>query len=296
VKHTRPVGTITRGTTAPNRLRRVDRWLVGVHGGLLRAAPEAPLVVDLGYGAYPITTVELHTRLRSMRPDLQTIGLEIDPTRVAAALPYARAGLDFRLGGFELPVDRAPAVIRAFNVLRQYDESEVAGVWHALTARLEVGGLLIEGTCSENGRVATWVALDRSGPLTLTLAGRLASLESPAVFAERLPKALIHRNVPGEPIHAFLQALERAWQAAAPIGDLGVRQRWIAAVGSLLPRWPIVGRANRWRLGEVSVAWSAVAGTAGAEPGTTGATGVEKAVAPGVARGGWRRRGHSNGA
>lgn len=282
MKRTRPVGTITRGTTAPNRLRRVDRWLVGVHGGLLRAAPEPPLVVDLGYGAYPITTVELHTRLRAMRADLQTIGLEIDPARVAAALPYVGAGLDFRLGGFELPVDRAPTVIRAFNVLRQYDESEVADVWHALTERLDgAGGLLVEGTCSENGRVATWVALDRNGPLTLTLAGRLASLDSPAVFAERLPKALIHRNVPGEPIHAFLQALERAWQAAAPIGDLGVRQRWIAAVGSLLPQWPIVGRANRWRLGEVSVAWSAVA---------------EKAVAPGVARGGWRRRGHSNGA
>jgi hypothetical protein len=87
----------------------------------------------------------------------------------------------------------------------------------------------------------------------------LASLESPAVFAERLPKALIHRNVPGEPIHDFLRALERAWLAAAPIGDLGVRQRWIAAVRSLLPHWPIVGRVNRWRLGEVTVAWSAVA-------------------------------------
>lgn len=259
MKRARPIGTITRGTTAPNRLRRVDRWLVGVHGGSLRAAPKAPLVVDLGYGAYPITTVESDARLRVVRPDLQTIGLEIDPARVTAALPYVRAGLDFRLGGFELPVDRAPTVIRAFNVLRQYDESEVAEVWRSLTARLAPGGLLIEGTCSENGRVAAWVALDQRGPLTLTLAGHLASLESPAVFAERLPKALIHRNVPGEPIHAFLQALERAWQTAAPIGDLGVRQRWIAAVGALLPEWPIVGRANRWRLGEVTVAWSAIA-------------------------------------
>jgi hypothetical protein len=259
VNRTRPIGAITRGTTAPNRLRRVDRWLVGAHGGLLRAAPESPLLVDLGYGAYPITTVELDARVRALRPDIQTIGLEIDPARVAAARPYAHAGLDFRLGGFELPVDRAPTVIRAFNVLRQYHESEVAGVWRTLATRLAAGGLLVEGTCSENGRVATWVALDRTGPLTLTLAGRLASLESPAVFAERLPKALIHRNVPGEPIHDFLRALERAWLAAAPIGDLGVRQRWIAAVRSLLPHWPIVGRVNRWRLGEVTLAWSAVA-------------------------------------
>ncbi|MGH6653799.1 MAG: class I SAM-dependent methyltransferase [Actinocrinis sp.] len=255
----RPVGTITRGTTAPNRLRRVDRWLVGVHGGLLRGAPEAPLVIDLGYGAYPVTTVELAQRLRAVRSDVQTIGLEIDPERVAAAQPYARPGLEFRLGGFELPVERAPTVIRAFNVLRQYDESEVADVWRTLTGRLSQGGLLVEGTCSENGRVAAWVTLDRDGPRTLTLAARLGSLESPAVFAERLPKALIHRNVPGEPVHAFLRALDRAWLTAAPFGDLGVRQRWTTAVGSLLPEWPILGRAGRRRLGEVTVAWSAVA-------------------------------------
>jgi hypothetical protein len=255
----RPVGTVTRGTTAPNRLRRVDRWLVGVHGGLIRAAHEAPLVVDLGFGAHPVTTIELAGRLRALRPDVQTLGLEIDPGRVQAAQQYAGAGLGFRLGGFELPVDRPPLLIRAFNVLRQYEEPQVAGVWRDLAARLADGGLLIEGTCSESGRVATWVALDRRGPQTLTLAARLGSLESPAVFAERLPKALIHRNVPGEPVHAFLEALDRAWRSAAPLGDLGVRQRWIGAVGSLAPHWPLLGRAGRWRLGEVTVAWSAVA-------------------------------------
>ncbi len=259
MKRVRPVGTVTRGTTAPNRLRRVDRWLIGVHGTRLRATSDVPLVIDLGYGAHPITTVELANRLRLIRPDVQTIGLEIDPSRVAAALPYVRAGLEFRLGGFELPVDRPPTLIRAFNVLRQYEEPEVADVWQALTARLAPNGLLIEGTCSENGRVATWVALDRQGPVSLTLAARLGSLESPTVFAQRLPKALIHRNVPGEPIHDFLKALDRAWLASAPLGSLGARQRWIGAVGSLRAAWPILGRTDRWRLGEVTVAWSAVA-------------------------------------
>lgn len=237
----------------------MDRWLTGVHGARLRAAAHGPLVIDLGYGAYPITTVEMDERLRAVRPDIQTIGLEIDPARVEAALPHARAGLDFRRGGFELPVDRPPTLIRAFNVLRQYDESEVAGVWRSLTARLAPDGLLIEGTCSESGRVATWVALEGDGPISLTFAARLGSLESPSVFAERLPKALIHRNVPGEPIYDFVRALDRAWQTAASLGSLGVRQRWIGAVDSLRPAWPILGRANRWRLGEVTVAWSAVA-------------------------------------
>lgn len=256
----RAVGSVTRGTTAPNRLRRVDRWLIGTQRDRLRGFPPSPLVVDLGYGQYPVTTVELADRLAAVRPDVCVLGLEIDRARVAAARSRARPGLEFRFGGFELPVDRAPAVIRAFNVLRQYDEAAVAGVWGQLTGRLAPGGLLIEGTCSETGRVAAFVTLDRQGPRTLTLAAHLGSLQSPAVFAERLPKALIHHNVPGEPVHAFLSALERSWLSAAPLGAFGARQRWIGTVAALRPHWPVIGRADRWRLGEISVAWSAVAG------------------------------------
>ena len=54
----RPLGTVTRGTTATNRLRRVDRWLVATYASALRSASD-PLVVDLGYGASAWTTVEL---------------------------------------------------------------------------------------------------------------------------------------------------------------------------------------------------------------------------------------------
>ena len=55
---TRPVGTVTRGTTNPNRLRRMDRWIAAAHGAELRRAAD-PLAVDLGYGAAPWTAVEL---------------------------------------------------------------------------------------------------------------------------------------------------------------------------------------------------------------------------------------------
>jgi hypothetical protein len=264
VARTRPVGTVTRGTTAPNRLRRVDRWLLGTHRRLLWRAPEAALAVDLGYGAYPVTTVEWAERLWTVRPDLRVLGLEIEPARVAAAAPYARAPrLEFRLGGFELPVPRPPVLLRAFNVLRQYDEAAVAEVWARLCAGLAPGGLLLEGTCSENGRIAVWVTLeaapDAGGPRTLTFAARLASLESPAIFAQRLPKVLIHRNVPGEPVHAFLRDWERAWAACAPLGAFGVRQRWAAAARLLRTDWPVLDREPRWRQGELTLNWSALA-------------------------------------
>jgi hypothetical protein len=257
----RAVGVVTRGTTHPNRLRRMDRWIAATHGFQLRRTAD-PLAVDLGYGAAPWTAVELLGRLRRVRPGLQVVGVEIDPARVAAAQPYAREGLAFLHGGFELrlPGDRRPVLIRAANVLRQYEEAEVAEVWARLRSRLAPGGLLVEGTCDEIGRRHAWVALGPEGPRTLTLATRLGSLTRPSDLAERLPKALIHRNVPGQAVHTYLTAFDRAWAAAAPLSALGARQRWTAAVRDLREQgWPVTDGPARWRQGEVTVAWEAVA-------------------------------------
>jgi hypothetical protein len=254
------MGTVTRGTTNPNRLRRVDRWLAGPQAQRLRRADD-PLVVDLGYGASGVTAAELRDRLRTVRPDVEVVGIEIDAERVAAAQPLAGPGLSFVRGGFELPVPggRRPVVVRAFNVLRQYAEDEVADAWAVLTSRLAPGGLVVEGTCDEVGRRASWVALEGSGPVSLTVSLRLAGLERPSDVAERLPKALIHRNVPGERVHTFLSALDDAWARQSPLAALGVRQRWSASVASVREAgWPVLDRAVRWRLGEVTVAWDAV--------------------------------------
>ncbi|RII13822.1 hypothetical protein DSC45_22980 [Streptomyces sp. YIM 130001] len=263
---TRPVGTVTRGTTNPNRLRRMDRWIAAVHGSALQRAT-APLAVDLGYGAAPWTAVELLHRLRRAAPAAEVVGLEIDPARVAAAHPYEVDGLTFRHGGFEVPTERPPLLIRAANVLRQYDEEQVAGVWQQLRSRLAPGGLLVEGTCDEIGRRHVWVALGPEGPRTVTFATRLGSLERPSDLAERLPKALIHRNVPGEPVHAFLRDFDRAWAVAAPYAAYGARQRWVRAVTDLGSDWPVTDRSSRWRQGEVTVAWEALAPRGGTRGG-----------------------------
>ncbi len=258
----RPVGTITRGTTNPNRLRRVDRWIAGPLAPAWRTA-QRPLVVDLGYGATPVTAVELHSRLRRVRPDVEVVGLEIDPERVAAAQPLAAPGLSFALGGFELPLPggRRPVVVRAFNVLRQYEEHEVVPAWATVRERLADGGVLVDGTCDEVGRRAAWIAVTREdGPVSLTLSVRLRGLESPSHVAQRLPKALIHRNVPGEPVHEFLRALDSAWTRHAGLSGYGVRQRFLATVRSVRDDgWPVLRGPSRWRLGEVEVAWDAVA-------------------------------------
>ena len=196
-----------------------------------------------------------------MRADVEVVGVEIDPERVAAAQPLAGDGLSFVRGGFELPMPggRRPVVVRAFNVLRQYGEGEVEHAWATMLQRLAPGGLVVDGTCDEVGRRAAWIALDGSGPVSLTLSLRLAGLERPSEVAERLPKALIHRNVPGERVHAYLSALDQAWAREAPRSAFGVRQRWTATAAALrADGWPVIDGPARWRLGEVTVAWDAV--------------------------------------
>ncbi|MBG6108466.1 class I SAM-dependent methyltransferase [Frigoribacterium sp. CG_9.8] len=254
-----PIGSITRGTTGTNRLRRVDRWIAEL--SVFRRTAD-PLVVDLGYGASATTTLELHQRLSRVHPRVLVVGLEIDPARVTLAALSARDGVRFAHGGFEVPLPggRSATVIRALNVLRQYDESEVLAAWHLMVSRLDPGGVLVEGTCNEVGRVASWVDVTAEGPRSLTVSLRLADLERPSVVAERLPKVLIHRNVPGERVHTFLVDLDRHWQFNAALSVYGPSQRWIAtAQGLVHDGWPVQGGRSRWKLGELTVHWDAVA-------------------------------------
>ena len=239
----------------------MDNWIAARLGGRLRAAAD-PLVIDLGYGATPITAVELRDRLLRVRADVRVLGLEIDPDRVAAAQPAADPpGLAFARGGFELAGHR-PAVVRAANVLRQYSESDALDAWTTMCGRLAPDGVLVEGTCDELGRLGGWVLLDADGPRSLTLAARADALERPGQLAERLPKVLIHRNVRGEPVWEFLRAFDAAWDAVAPLSPFGPRQRWVAAVERLSAGgWPV--QADRARHGEVTVAWSAVSPASG---------------------------------
>ncbi|ASO18087.1 hypothetical protein FHR81_002484 [Actinoalloteichus hoggarensis] len=257
----RTLGLPTRGTTNPNRLRRVDRWMTGatVVTRTLRAA-EDPLVVDLGYGSSPVTTLEMARRLRVVRPDVRVLGLEIDQERVAAAMPTAAPpALEFARGGFEL-AGRRPVLVRAFNVLRQYAEADAAEAWRTLLGRLAPGGLLVEGTCDEIGRRCCWVTLTEAGPSTLTLACRPADIERPSDLAERLPKSLIHRNVPGERVHALFADLDACWANAAPRSPFGPRARWVETTARLADRgWPVRDAGRGSRLGELTVDWASVA-------------------------------------
>ncbi len=216
------MGRPTRGKTAPERLRRTDVLAV-----LLGAPPRhAPLMVDVGFGATATTTLESYRRLRGHCAGLRLIGVEIDRERVAAAVAEpAPDAVEFRLGGFDLPLDgdrERAGLIRAMNVLRQYDEGEHAPAVAAMGRHLADGGLLIEGTSTPSGRLFTANVLRRTGgalvPLGVVLSVNLRRPWEPRELQTVLPKNLIHHAEPGGAIDAAFAA----WSGAV---DDARRQR-----------------------------------------------------------------------
>lgn len=255
-----PVGVPTRGTTGYNRLRKSDRWLVAqdrvqTHMRDVQLSGRNPVAIDVGYGASHTTTVEWARFLRTLAPQVEVTGLEIEPSRV---LP-PRDGVRFALGGFELAGMKAD-VVRAFNVLRQYDVDQVRDAWATMQAGLHDGGVIIEGTCCEVGRRSTWVLLDKEGPQTLTMSWWPQELEKPSDIAERLPKALIHLNTPGHAIYDVLQEMDAAWNQAAPLAVFGPRVRWREALNYFHATTELPRLTPRRRLSDnsLTVPWSAV--------------------------------------
>lgn len=250
-----PQGQATRGKTAPNRLRKTDLfWLLYEPSLLTRADGDFANAwwVDLGYGAEATTTLESAARLRKIAPNLPILGVEIEPTRVQVALPFASPNTQFRLGGFNLPVQPGEHVraIRAMNVLRQYPEESVSEAWQWMGRSLLPGGLLLEGTSTPTGSM--WCAnLLRQTTNGLTLEALIFGTNfhahfNPEMFQPILPKNLIHRVIPGEGVYAFFEDWKRAARESAAARSLGERYWFTAALRALQNfGYPLVLR-RRW--------------------------------------------------
>src|ERR1044072_1837525 len=154
----KPEGQPTRGKTAANRLRRVDNFILLYEPSLLTQTDGLfadSLFVDLGYGFDARTTLESAARFRRVNPELKILGVEIEEERVETALPFADEKTFFRLGGFNLPLKDGEHVrlIRAFNVLRQYEEKDFTPAYERLAEYVLPGGLMIEGTSNPFGSI-----------------------------------------------------------------------------------------------------------------------------------------------
>jgi hypothetical protein len=243
----RPIGQPTRGKTALNRLRQIDVYLAIRFRSLI--AEGSPLILDVGYGAQPWTTIEMLERLRRINPQVRMLGLEIDAERVAIAKPYAEPPmLDFQLGGFNvrdvLGTEKA-TIIRCYNVLRQYDESAVPGALIELSAGLVPGGVIIEGTSNPSGGRVVFDVYER---IAEAEADQLVPLRHRALvfgtnfrtpieaidFQPILPKRLIHRML--EPALAeFFARWQHEWVIRRTPGNVPPRRQiWKATAERLI--------------------------------------------------------------
>ena len=239
----KPVGLPTRGKTTSNRLRRVDNFILLYEPSLLTRTDglfALSLFVDLGYGFEPRTTLESAARFRRLNPNLPILGVEIDQERVDAALPSADEITHFRLGGFNLPLEPGESVslIRAFNVLRQYEEKDFAPAYERLAEHVLPGGLMIEGTSTPFGQL--WVAnLVRRGETgdwrfeALVFSTNFRMGYDITDFQAVLPKNYIHHMVPGEPIYDFVEAWKRAAAETSHMKTFGLRQWFVSSAESL---------------------------------------------------------------
>jgi hypothetical protein len=233
----KPLGLPTRGKTAPNRLRPTDTYLALCHGEFIRRLPG--LYIDLGFGETPQTTLETADRLHRLNPAVHLLGVEIDPARVAAALPYSRPTVEYRRGGFNLPLregERA-AVIRAMNVLRQYPEGEYSASIQLLTRYLCEEGLLVEGTSDPPGRQMVFNLYRRTGTDLvregLVFSVRLQHPFSPRNLQAVLPKNYIHHAEPGSPLDRFFEDWDTCWRRAFRRSPENPRHQFLLAARGL---------------------------------------------------------------
>jgi hypothetical protein len=259
----KPEGQLTRGKTASNRLRRVDNFILLYEPTLLTRTDglfARSLFVDLGYGFDARTTLESAARFRRINPNLPILGVEIDQERVDAAQPYADEKTFFRLGGFNLPLKAGEHVrlIRAFNVLRQYEEKDFAPAYERLAQYVLPGGLMIEGTSNPFGQLWTANVVrkvnEESGlsevedwkreALVLSTNFRLGfDVEE---FQTILPKNLIHHVIQGEPIYDFFQAWKQCATERISAKTFGLRQWFIASAESLAARGYNIDLHKKW--------------------------------------------------
>lgn len=251
----KPQGQVTRGKTARNRLRQVDNFLLRYDPGLLTRRDgdfADALFVDLGYGAEAVTTLEAAERFRRVNPALKVLGVEIEPERVAAALPFADERTFFRLGGFNLPLLPGEHVrlIRAFNVLRQYEERDVQPAWEQMARGVLPGGLLIEGTSNPTGGIWAANLLRRAAggwvQEALVFFTNFHTGFDPELFQTILPKNYIHRVLPGEPIGEFFAAWKAAWAETSPARSWGLRQWFALSAAGLVRRGYDILLRRKW--------------------------------------------------
>lgn len=243
-----PVDRAVRARTRAGRLAALDAWVCHERAEVLRPGG---VVLDVGFGAEPVTTLELAAAARAVTPDLEVVGVERDAARVGEV-----EGVRLVRGDFASLAALGPAcLVRVMNVLRGYREDEVPAIHAALGAATAEDGLVLEGSADTEGHVTTaWVLSKRGGALVrdaLLFHTDFSRGFSPWLFRDWLPRDLRRRVKPGEPVHALLSAWAAAVEALGPGRE--PRARFEESLGAMRAQgleasaWERANGYARWR-------------------------------------------------
>lgn len=213
-------GRITRGKTSRGRLHLLDEWLCRCHLDRLTAlSEEAGMLLDVGVGEFPWTTIDLWRRLQSVAPNVQIAGTELDPRRVRHARRLAAGRFRVLERGFDpgLPSESV-GVIRMMNVLREYDPERIddycASLWPCAAAE----ALLLEGSSDKHGTIFGAHVMVR-GPESgeWQRRGLLFGTDfergfAPIMFRDWLPQDLRRTVLPGTELHQLFEQWTAHWQ------------------------------------------------------------------------------------
>jgi hypothetical protein len=217
-----------RARTRAGRLAALDAWVCHERAEVLQPGG---VVLDVGFGAEPVTTLELAAAVRRCQPALRVVGVERDAARVGRA-----DGVALVQGDFASLAALGPAcLVRAMNVLRGYRDDEVPAIHAALGAATADGGLVLEGSADSEGQVtAAWVFAKQGGALVreaLLLHTDFSRGFSPWLFRDWLPRDLRRRVRPGAPVHGLLSAW--AGVVAAQGAGRTPRVRWVESLDAM---------------------------------------------------------------
>lgn len=236
--------------TRPGRLRQLDLALLALERPLL--SRRGGVVVDVGLGAVPVTTIELYQALSALESAPAIVGVDIDPVVLARAMAYSRPGLCFVQSGFDLPNCARPAsLIRVMNVLRGYPPAEIPSIHARLGEALADGGLLVEGTSSPTGDVLVAHLLRKSCGALIS-EGLLFSTDfscgfAPLLFRDRLPRDLRGYTC-DSPVGALFAAWGAAYEDASALAR-DPRDRFVSCAERLAEQRRIAPLPELWREG-----------------------------------------------
>jgi len=248
------------GNTAPGRIRLIDLALSllqvpefippqtlskdtlskEIKAVFKKAAPGEAIVIDVGVGDDPSTTVELALALTSTT---QIIGTEVDGERLANSekiLAAQKSRVQLRLGttDFTLP-QVAPSLVRAMNVLRDYPVPESIAALRKLYWQVKRGGLLVEGSAETEGRVAVAMVMQRGEeeeedevelPIDAVIfAADLDAIAKEEGYADAAPASWFNR-------HNHLPRLVRGFCTEVECKG-GDEPAWVTPMRTFLERW-----------------------------------------------------------